>query len=55
MKEMTAIGKSLVEEGKRKKAMEIAKNLLDVLSIEMIANKTGLTIEEVKDLKDESK
>lgn len=52
---MTEIGKSLIEEGKRKKAIEIARNLLDVLSIEMIANKTGLSVEEVKSLKDESK
>jgi len=35
--------------------MEIAKSLLDVLSIEIIANKTRLTVEEVKPLKDESK
>ncbi|MBO3445742.1 hypothetical protein JWF52_14765 [Clostridium sp. CCUG 7971] len=48
---MTEIGKSLIEEGlekgkkegieegERKKAMEIAKSLLDVLSIKMIAEK----------------
>ncbi|WP_330409806.1 RpnC/YadD family protein [Romboutsia maritimum] len=52
---VTEIGKSLIEEGERKKAIEIAKSLLDILSIEMIANKTGLTVEEVKSLKDESK
>ncbi len=34
--------------------MEIAKNLLDILSIEMIAKKTGLTLEEVKKLKEEA-
>ncbi|MGL5714619.1 MAG: hypothetical protein ACRCXT_16800 [Paraclostridium sp.] len=52
---MTEIGKSLIEEAKREKAIEIARNLLEVLTIEMIANKTGLTVEEVKSLKDESK
>lgn len=50
---VTEIGRSLIEEGERKKAIEIAKSLLDVLSIEMIAKKTGLSIEEVKALKDE--
>ena len=57
---VTELGRSLkqegieegIEEGKRKKAIEIAKELLDVLSVEMIAKKTGLTIEEVEELKD---
>ena len=60
---VTEIGKSLIEEGmkkvkkkgnrrrQRKKAMEIAKSLLDVLSIKMIAEKTGLTEAEVEALK----
>ncbi|MGL4738030.1 MAG: hypothetical protein ACRCW2_11320 [Cellulosilyticaceae bacterium] len=48
---MTEIGRSLIEEGKRKKALEIAKELLDIFSIEMIAKKTGLTVEEVEALK----
>lgn len=30
---------------------DIAKNLMDILSIEMIAKKTGLSIEEVEKLK----
>lgn len=54
---MTDLGKSLIEEGKeegkKEKAIEIARELLDILSIEMIARKTGLTIEEVKKLKEE--
>lgn len=50
---MTELGKSLIEEGKEEKAKEIARELLDVLSIEMIAKKTGLTIEEVKKLKED--
>lgn len=50
---MTELGKSLIEEGKKEKAIEIAKELLDILSIELIAKKTGLTIEEVKKLKEE--
>ena len=56
---MTEIGKSLIEEGikegEEKKAIEIAKGLLDILSIEIIAQKTGLTVDEVKSLKDDYK
>ena len=60
---VTEIGKRLIEEGKeegikageKKKAIEIAKGLLDILSIEIIAQKTGLTVDEVKALKDEVK
>ena len=37
--------------GERNKQIEIAKNLLDVLDIETIALKTGLTIKEIKNLK----
>jgi predicted transposase/invertase (TIGR01784 family) len=40
------------EEGEKKKAIEIAKNLLDVLDDETISIKTGLIIEEVKGLRD---
>lgn len=62
---MTELGKSLIEEGKKQgkeegkiegkkeKAIEIARELLDILSIEMIAKKTGLTIEEVEKLKED--
>ena len=39
------------EEGEKKKAIEIAKNLHDVLDDETISIKTGLTIEEVKGLR----
>lgn len=42
-----------MSQGEKVKAVEIAKNLLDVLSEEMIAKKTGLSIEEVKKLKEE--
>ena len=56
---MTELGKRLIEEGKRegakegekKKAIEIARNLLDVLPIETIVKKTGLTMDEVEKLK----
>ena len=48
---VTEIGRSLIEEGKKEKAIEIAKELLDILSVEMIAKKTGLTLEEVEKLK----
>lgn len=39
------------EEGENIKAIEIAKNLLDILDDEMIAKKTGLDIDEVKKLR----
>ena len=42
------------EQAKKEKAIEIAKNLLDVLDNETIALKTGLSIEEVKELREEN-
>lgn len=39
------------EKGQRKKAVEIAKNLLDILDNETIASKTGLRIEEIEKLR----
>ena len=44
-----------IKAGEKKKAIEIAKGLLDILSIEIIAQKTGLTVDEVKALNDEVK
>ncbi len=41
------------EEGREEKAVEIAKNLLDILDVEIIAQKTGLSIEKIKNLKSE--
>lgn len=38
-------------EGEKQKAIEIAKNLLDVLDVETISIKTGLSIEEIEKLK----
>jgi len=38
-------------EGEQKKAVEIAKGLLDVLDVATIAKKTGLSIEEIEELK----
>lgn len=43
-----------IEIGEQKKAIEIAKNLLDVLDIKTIAEKTGLTIEELIELKNKN-
>lgn len=40
-----------VKEGEKKKAIEIAKSLLDVLDIETIALKTGLSVDEINKLK----
>jgi len=44
--------RKLKKEGKKEKAIEIAINLLDVLDIETIAQKTKLTVKEVKELKE---
>jgi hypothetical protein len=43
--------KSALIEREYKTKMEIAKNLLDILDIETIAIKTGLSIEEIEELK----
>ena len=40
-----------LKKGEKKKAIEIAKNLLDVLDTKTIAVKTGLTEEEILKLK----
>lgn len=45
------LGKNGIEQGRKEKATEIAKELLDALPVEVIAQKTGLTIEEVEKLK----
>ncbi len=42
-----------IEQGKEEEKVEIAQNLLDVLDDETIALKTGLTIEEVRRLRNE--
>ena len=43
-----------IEQGKEEEKVEIAQNLLDVLDDETIALKTGLTIEEVRRIRDEN-
>jgi hypothetical protein len=40
-----------LKEGLQKKAIEIAKNLLDVLDNETIALKTGLSLEDIEKLR----
>jgi predicted transposase/invertase (TIGR01784 family) len=40
-----------IEKGREKEKIAVAKKLLDVLEIEIIAKKTGLSIEVIKDLK----
>lgn len=40
-----------IKKGEKNKAREIAKSLLDVLDIETIALKTGLSIDEIKKIK----
>ncbi|ACQ51413.1 hypothetical protein [Clostridium botulinum] len=44
-----------MNQAEKSKAIEIAKNLMDILSVEMIAKKTGLSIEEVEKLKEDMK
>ena len=39
-----------IEIWKKEEKIEIAKNLLDVLDIETISKKTGLSVEEIKKL-----
>ena len=39
-----------IQEGRKEERKELARSLLDVLDIETIAKKTGLTVEEVKAL-----
>lgn len=46
--------REMEEQAKKEKAIEIANNLLDVLDNETIALKTGLSIEEVKELREEN-
>ena len=50
---MCNLGEGIYEQGERKKAVEIAKNLIFIgtLTDEQIASSTGLTVEEVKELK----
>lgn len=43
---------NMITSAEERKAIEIAKNLLDVLDNETIAEKTGLDIEEIKILRD---
>ncbi len=50
----TALEKGIeigIEQGEKQKAQKIAKALLDILDVEMIAEKTGLSIDEIKNLK----
>ncbi len=44
--------KTGIEQGERKKQLEIAKNLLDVLDVETISLKTGLSPDEILSLKE---
>ncbi|GFZ33205.1 hypothetical protein CSC2_37310 [Clostridium zeae] len=46
---------SAEEKGKKDKAIEIAKDLLDILDDETIAVKTGVDIREIKSLRKKSK
>ncbi|MDV4151422.1 hypothetical protein R0131_11270 [Clostridium sp. AL.422] len=43
---------NMISSAEKKAKLEIAKNLLDILDNETIADKTGLDIEEIKVLRD---
>lgn len=43
--------RKIEEIAKKKQTKEIAKNLLDILTVDMISQKTGLTVAEIKKLK----
>lgn len=59
MVRMTRLGQMLLEEGMEKgmeqERMQIAKNLLDILQEDVIAEKLGLSLETVQKLKEEAK
>ena len=40
-----------IEQGRKEEKIKIARNLLDILDIEIVAEKTGISIEELKKLK----
>lgn len=46
--------REMEEQAKKEKAIEIAKNLLDILDNKTIALKVGLSIEEVKKLREDN-
>ena len=46
--------KEMEENAEKRKAIEIAKNLLDILDDDIIAEKTGLDIEEIIRLRKEN-
>ena len=43
------------KKGENRKAIEIAKNLLDILDDETISKKTGLSLEEIKEIRKKNK
>ncbi|NEW61676.1 hypothetical protein GSY74_10300, partial [Sulfurovum sp. bin170] len=51
MKEERENSEKKIKQEKKKRERDIAKNLLDILDVETISIKTGLTIEEVEGLK----
>ncbi|MGL5352791.1 MAG: hypothetical protein ACRDA5_05630 [Clostridium sp.] len=50
---MSELGQKIFNEGQIEKQIEIAKNLMDILNDEMIAKKCGLSIEQVKKIRNE--
>lgn len=50
---MTRLGEKLVDKGRSEEKEEIAKNLLGILDEHIIAERTGLPLERVRELKKE--
>lgn len=50
---MTKLGQMILDKGSNDKAVEIAKNLLGLLDVNLIAERTGLPLETVKSLQEE--
>lgn len=48
---VSKFGQDFYDDGRKEEKLKIAKNLLDVLDIETISKKTGLTIDEIENLK----
>lgn len=51
---MTRLGQKLVDRGREEEKIEIAKNLLGILDEYTIAERTGLSLERVRELKKEA-
>ena len=51
---MTELGQMMIDKGRKENRLEIAKNLIGLLDEQVIAERTGLSLETVKELKNNS-